>query len=366
MTRRIGTWCAVLLAMWVANTSVAMETMDDESLDGVMAQASLFAVDYIPPGGGNPNTNIGFYRLALDAEMQMNANIKNLSLGCGGVKGAGVCDINIDNVRLTGPTASSATDSGPLTSATLTRPFFEFAIRNPGTAATREIVGIRFGAEQSFGKMSIGENPNPSDPGDDTGITSFSGDMNAVINNASMTNICARVIFCLSATATLDPYDYAAQHGGNPLIFNRSQVTGCGSADYPSAVNCMYFDGLVANASLFGLVLDAYLTEDLKYVHDLAITDTAGTGPVRGLYLSVQKEALRWQKVDGVTNPWATVAAQQGWWLSIPQVTIQNLVIDQYIEVDGLGAVVGQPVILQNVDLGQLPADNCYGSLQFC
>jgi len=131
MTRRIGTWCAVLLAMWVANTSVAMETMDDESLDGVMAQASLFAVDYIPPGGGNPNTNIGFYRLALDAEMQMNANIKNLSLGCGGVKGAGVCDINLDNVRLTGPTASSATDSGPLTSATLTRPFLSSPFGTP-------------------------------------------------------------------------------------------------------------------------------------------------------------------------------------------------------------------------------------------
>ena len=171
-----------------------MEGLDDDSLDGVMAQASLFAVDYIPPGGGNPNANIGFYRLSLDAEMEMNANIKNLSLGCGGIKGAGVCDINIDNVRLTGNTATSASDSGPGTSAVLTRPFFEFAIRNPGTAATREIVGIRFGAEQSKGKMSMGENPNTNDPADDTGINSFSGDMNAVILQASMTDICADLL----------------------------------------------------------------------------------------------------------------------------------------------------------------------------
>jgi hypothetical protein len=365
MIKTIRTWCLLCLSFLSLQAWAEMAGMDDESLDGVMAQASLFAVDYIPPGGGNPNANIGFYRLSLDAEMELNANIKNLSLGCGGVKGAGVCDLNIDNVRLTGSTATSASDSGPGTSAILTRPYFEFAIRNPGTAATREIVGIRFGSEQTLGKMTMGENPDVNNPNDDTGINSFSGDMNAVILNASMTDICARVIFCLAATATLDPYDYAALHGGNPLIFNRSQVTGCGSTDYPGNVNCMFFDGLVAHASLFGLTLDSRLTEDLRFVHDLAITDSFGNA-VRGFNLSVQKEALRWQKVDGLTNPWATVAAQQGWWMSIPQVTIENLVITQTIEVDGLGALFGQPAVLQNVDLGQRPADNCYGALQFC
>lgn len=365
MIRKMMVWIVAVLLAHVSVAWSGMQDMDDESLDDVTAQASLFAVDYIPPGGGNPNSNIGFYRIALDAEMQMNANIRSLQLGCGGVKGSG-CDIDISNVRLTGATASSATDSGPLTDAIMTRPFFEFAIRNPTVAATREMVGIRFGAEQAFGKMTMGENPNPSDNSDDFGINSFSGDMNAVINNASMTNICARVLFCLMTTATLDPYDYAALHGGNPLIFNRSQNQTCGSTDYPSATNCMFMDGLVAHAALFSLTLDSRLTEGLKYVHDLAITDTAGTGPVRGLYLSVQKEALYWQKVDGITNPFATVAAQQGWWMSIPQVTIQNLVINDYIEVDGLGSLFGQPAVIQNVDLGQLPADNCYGSLQFC
>jgi hypothetical protein len=120
----------------------------------------------------------------------------------------------------------------------------------------------------------------------------------------------------------------------------------------------------VAHASLFGLTLDSRLTEDLKYIHDLGIDDGSGN-PVADLSMSLQKEAVKWQKVS--TNSFTGVtAAQKGWWISIPNVTVNNLVINDYIEVDGLGALFGQTVVLQNLDLGQLPADNCYGSLKFC
>lgn len=355
----------VLASCFFAVHASALELLDDESLSDVTGQASLFTTDYIAPGaGGNPNTGIGFYKLGLNAEISINTNIRSLRVGCDGPDGTGICDINLNNIRLTGLGASSASDSGPGTDAILTQPFFEFAIRNPSTAASREVVGIRFGAAKAIGRMTIGENPNPSNSADDTGIVSFSGDMNAQIVNASMTNICARVLFCLNTTATLDDYDYAAVHGGNPLVFQRSQVNGCGSADFPGAVHCMYFDGLVAHAALFGLTLDSRLTEGLNFIHDLGIEDGSGN-PVADLSMSLQKEAIKWQKVSTGSFTGVT-AAQKGWWISIPNVVVRNLVINDYIEVDGLGALFGQTVVLQNLDLGQLPADNCYGSLSFC
>lgn len=344
--------------------SYALELLSNDDLSGITGQASLFTTDYIPPGGSNPNTNIGFYRLGVDAELSLNANIRGFRLGCDGPNGTGVCDINFGNVRLTGLNSSSVSDSGPTTDAVITRPFFEFAIRNPTTAATRELVGIRFGAQQALGRLSVGENPDPTEPADDTGIVSFSGDMNAQIFNARITNICARVVVCLPATAQLEDYDYAAVHGGTPLIFSRSQVNGCGSTDFPSAVNCMFFDGLVARASLFGLVLDSRLTEDLRFIHDLGLEDGNGNA-ISDLSMSLQKEAVRWQKISTGTFT-GVVPAQKGWWLSVPNVVVRNLSIDEPIEVNGLGALTGQPVVLQNVDLGQRPVDNCYGSLTFC
>ena len=47
------------------------------------------------------SSNVGFYKLGLEAELEINANIRKLQLGCGGVNGAG-CDIDFDNVSLSG------------------------------------------------------------------------------------------------------------------------------------------------------------------------------------------------------------------------------------------------------------------------
>ena len=38
----------------------------------------------------------------------------------------------------------------------LTNPYFQFAIKNPNSASTREVVGIRIGAEKAEGPLSIG------------------------------------------------------------------------------------------------------------------------------------------------------------------------------------------------------------------
>lgn len=103
-------------------------------------------------------SNIGFYKLGLEVDMDLNANIRNLQLGCGGINGAGQCDIDIKNLSLSGlpanynPSSGNPPDFGAAgrasTSALLTNPFMEFAVKNSNSASTREIVGLRFSAEK--------------------------------------------------------------------------------------------------------------------------------------------------------------------------------------------------------------------------
>ena len=362
----------LMTCLGMASVAVAdMLPMEESDLDEVSGQASIFSVDYTAPGqNGNPNSKMGFYRLSLDAEMSINANIDRLALGCGGSKGAGKCDLDINEVRLTGTQATASGDTGPGTDAVMTRPFFEFAIKNPDLLASREISGIRFGAEKALGKMTIGQNPDITNREDDYGVVNFSGDMDAYIAKSTMKNVKVTLFGGTlgTASAELDPYLYSAKHGGSPLIFDRAVVTWTTHDTCATTGDCMYFDGLSGTANLFGIDIDlkSNLYERLAYIHDLMLSeDVAGLVPVRGMYLSVQKESIFWPKVDGSAIPgWHAVAARKGWWLSVPQVTIPHLIIEQELEVDALDAL--GTVNLEDVDLGQVPVDNCYGSLKFC
>lgn len=93
-------------------------------------------------------------------------NIEKLQLGCGGINGPG-CDIDIDNLSLSGP--QNCPDGRPGCSAQLTRPFIEFAIENDGTPF-REVVGFRLSAERALGLLSAGQNN-----GQPNGINTLSG-----------------------------------------------------------------------------------------------------------------------------------------------------------------------------------------------
>jgi len=348
-----------------------MMPMEESDLDEVSGQASLFSVDYTAPGqNGNPNSKLGFYRLSIDAEISMNANIDRLALGCGGSKGAGKCDLDINEVRLTGTQATASGDTGPGTDAILTRPFFEFAIKNPDLLSSREITGIRFGAEKALGKMTIGQNPDITNREDDYGVVNFSGDMDAYIAWTTLNNVKVTLFGGTlgTASAELDPYQYSTKHSGNPLIFDRAVGTWTTHNTCASTGDCMYFDGLSGTAKLFGfnIALKSNLYERLAYIHDLMLSeDIAGLVPVRGMYLSLQKETIFWPKVDGSAIPgFHAIPARKGWWMSVPQVTIPHLVIEQELEVDALDAL--GTVNLEDLDLGQVPVDNCYGSLKFC
>ena len=169
-----------------------MIELDDAEMSNEVGQA-LLSMAYTAPSGsgtGATTSDYAYYKLGLEAKMELNLNIRNLQLGCGGRNGPGNCDIDIENLSLSGPangknTSVTPADNGvptwsvgrPNTSAVLTNPFVEFAIKNPNTAATREIVGFRLSAEDILGHMSAGTLNDIDGNGLSTGggIKSFSG-----------------------------------------------------------------------------------------------------------------------------------------------------------------------------------------------
>ena len=155
--------------------STTLMSLSDEQLAETTGQA-LMSLTYVAPTdaanlerqrGGDQN--IGFYKLGMEAEVELNANIKKLQLGCGGTNGAGACDIDIDNLSLSG---LADTNTGRASSsAKMTNPFIEFAIKNPNSASTREIVGLRLSAEKLQGLLTTGtENSSSAN-----GINTLSG-----------------------------------------------------------------------------------------------------------------------------------------------------------------------------------------------
>lgn len=156
----------------IASARPNLQSMTDEQMSETNGQALLSLAYLAPTDGANLMTkysnssNIGFYKLGLEAEAELNINVRNIQLGCGGTNGAGACDIDIKNLSLSGlpdgyisasaDSPNFSTKARPLTSAVLTNPFLEFAIKNPNTTATREVIGIRFSAEKMNALLSAG------------------------------------------------------------------------------------------------------------------------------------------------------------------------------------------------------------------
>lgn len=172
--------------------SLTLQSLSDEQLSETTGQA-LMSLSYLAPNDTSnlmskysSGSNIGFYKLGLEADLDLNANIRNLQLGCGGINGAGACDVDIKNLSLSGlpanydPSSGNSPDYGSVgrasTSAKLSNPFMEFAVKNPNAASTREIVGLRFSAEKITGLLTAGLT-NGSSPSSVDGIQKLSGFM---------------------------------------------------------------------------------------------------------------------------------------------------------------------------------------------
>lgn len=176
-----------LVLLISAAKSAALQPLTDNEMQQSNGQA-LLSLSYIAPTqGDNPNQNVGFYRMMIEASIELNANIKRLQLGCGGIKGSG-CDSDIENLSLSGVNPIDGNYAS--TDALINNPFIEFAIKSPESASTRELVGIRLGALNILGKLGLGSNTDLNTLADDVGgIKALSGDVNITMTNTTLGNI---------------------------------------------------------------------------------------------------------------------------------------------------------------------------------
>lgn len=177
-------------------------TLVDLSDDELSAHSGQALVMMDKQQGTGVSSAVTFYKAGLDAVMEMNANIQKLQLGCGGINGAG-CDLDIDNMSLSG----NCTTNRAGCSASFTRPFFEFAIKNDNNPATRQVVGFRFSAEKANGMLTFGQNGSTPN-----GINTISGYMRTTQ---------------ITGTATTKALTFAGP--GDPC---RTNPTSCGVGTY--------------------------------------------------------------------------------------------------------------------------------------
>ena len=345
-----------------------MQLMNDEQMAASTGQA-LFNSTYIPPGtstlGGtnvtNPNTDIGFYKLGMSAQLDLNANIKKMQLGCGGFKGPG-CDIDLDNVSFTGITKTGVQSAGVPTDFTLINPALEVAIKNPQNAALREVVGLRFAADESWGMLSIGDGgANPNDVASNTGINSLTGHMPTYLKGIKIpTYIC----FAAKADHT------ACADGTTPPANQESTI----DADVPNKGDNrfdfyfnrnsrVYLSGMKAKAVL-GATINSNLDESLKYIHNIQVgTDPnknnkydAGEG-AKNFGLSVQGQNLQWYS----NGQW--LRADKGWWLESAPAEMGNFTTATvYADLGNLFVDLN----LKDLNQNSIPVNNCWGNLKFC
>lgn len=417
----------LLIISTIANTSFASNMTDlvaltDEQLSEVEGQA-LMSLSYIAPDDQANNMrgkNIGFYKLGFESLVEINANIRKLQLGCGGVNGAGGCDLDIDHLSLSGLSGNSVGRAS--SSAEISNPFMEFAIKNPNSSATREITGLRFSAEKVKGLLTLGTE-NSLTP---NGINSFSGYMKikeatgtATTQGRTMTyadtnqtingKIKIKTLFIntvrdyssrdynlnlSSATANLTVYEQeisgtrinSARLNG---IANINQIKFAG--DLKAKVNIATGLNLTKkiDGDITGLRANLTIDQNLGFIHRLPLDNPFS--------LSLQYEQLFWPNADAPAN--------RGWWLAFDdaidignvtpseQIQISNDVLKQIVgpiskyltanpaECRAFNCLVGSSLPIGNIHLpntilnfplqdlhltNQNFAPNCYGGLKFC
>lgn len=425
--RTLSLCCTLLLSSFGhANLNdYKMEKLTDDEMSQAQGQALLNLSYMAPTDSGNfeSGKNVGFYKLGLEAEMELNANIKKLQLGCGGVNGAGACDIDIDNLSLSGGDGSTR-EGRASSSAVLTNPFIQFAIKNPNSASTREVVGLRLSAENAKGLLTLGES-NSDVP---NGINTFSGYMNIASatgtattasrtmtygdTNTPITGVIRPTILGLptiplnfssndynltlsSATAplTTDPYILSGNRRTSAQLTGKANVGQIDfSGELKASVPILLFNLNLTKqitGNITGLTADVTVDEDLGFIHKINVNNPFS--------LSLQNQQIHW--------PGADAAAEKGWWMAFDdqidignitpsnQVQITNYVLQQVVpsisnyltenpvECGLLNCLVGSGLGIGNVNLSgtsvdfplanlklgaQTFAPNCYGNLTFC
>lgn len=417
---------SALLALAIGSTYAddsTLKSLSDSELSEVQGQA-LMNLTYTDPSKANSSMasqNIGFYKLGMEADVELNANIKKLQLGCGGVNGAGGCDIDIDNLSLSG--ISDTREGRVGSSAKLTNPFVEFAIKNPNSASTREMMGFRLSAEKVLGMLTLGEE-NSDKP---NGINSLSGYMKikdttgtgyTAARNMSYAdtgqsidgNVKTSFLFIpLTLGFKSTDYNLALNSAKADIFLKGTTVSGnrMSSVNLNGYANINQLDfggqlgaslnitaGLLTlqkqvTGNITGLKANISVDENLGYIHKIPLNNPFS--------LSLQKQNIWWNG--------AATTAQRGWWMSfedsinIGDVTpekkiditndvlkqvvgpISNYITNNPVSCALLNCIGGSSLAVGNVNLpntsvkfplkdlqlkNQTFAPNCYGTLKFC
>lgn len=367
--------CGMIAFLCACPSIYAMTELSDQVMSKIDGQA-LWNLEY--EQGSNKTdalgvkydqSNIGFYKLGLSAEVELNTNIKKLQLGCGGSNGAGACDLDIDHLSISGlPTNANYTaDERAETSAKITNPFLQFAIKNPTTAATREVLGFRVSAEKISGLLTMGTE-NSDKP---NGLNSFSGYMktktaSGVAQTAERTmsyadtgkEIAGAVkgglgsgacgswsnLVCSDVSYTSKDYNLKLSATNAPFTIGSTIVSGkrqtgvtlkgsgtVGQIDFSGNLTAKVLGIMnlekTVTGNITGLKTDITVNQSLGLIHALYLNNPAS--------LSLQSQDILWSG--------AAVGANKGWWLAMEdevelgslspttQVAITNQVLQQTI-----------------------------------
>ena len=252
--------CIAIALAVLFSSAVAMVELTDNELSDVTGQA-LLQMAKTPGESGTVSQDLMFYKAGLNVELALNLNIDKLQLGCTGQAINGqYCDIDIDHLSLSGRDFTvnpDGTSNRAASDAILTRPFFEFAIKNDGTPF-REVTGIRLSAENAFGLLTAGQNgPQPN------GINSLSGYMTTtnITGNATTeaTNLgCGMANAANCAGGIRDPYSTVLSFDTNPniLLCTNGCYSGNTGTSNPSLSQGVYIPELDVAFSAGGAVIN--------------------------------------------------------------------------------------------------------------
>ena len=253
------------------------------------------------------------------------------------------------------------------TSASINNPFIEFAIKNGGSASTREVVGFRLGADKIVGLLTMGtdnvENPNDglksfsgymkmaqttgesvtkagtfgvaddqkisgnlkalgqtrkftSKPGADghTGITVPSMRVDFTMPETIVTGQRLKSATVKNIRSSIASIPLAAPVSGSSLP---NDVIGTPNfsndklyVEFPALISFLglnlgehSFFQMGAGSSLDNLNMDITFVQALNMIHNIPLNGTGG-------YLSLQSQNVHWQGAD------AADIAKPGWWMS--------------------------------------------------
>ncbi len=173
LKRRSIRWLALLTVAVFTSAYGGLTAMDDEEMSEISGKALLDLDKYNHPTAG---INNNFYKITMNSEVTTSINMDKLVLR----DSLGNVQIDIDNFSLNG--GDNSNSNAAVSSARLTNPFIEFAFDGDiasDNAQNRKIIGIRFGAEDINGYLSLGnQDPIPAQGlAGERGINMFTGYM---------------------------------------------------------------------------------------------------------------------------------------------------------------------------------------------